>query len=103
MFDVTFNFLKEVKNLHPVLEVSMELLMDSKKKFDVLSKNSRTFENFLILDVACGRKAFRKMEIIHFCFIRSNDSHADVCTKSMRKSRVLSVTATSELSYIVEL
>lgn len=102
IFDAASNSLKEVENLYPGFGVPTDLWTDIKALYDIVSKGTKTSRKLLMLDVVCARKDFRKMKIIRIGFIRSNDNLAMDSQKSASKSGLLSVMATSKLTYNLE-
>lgn len=77
MFDATITLKKKLESLHPGLEVSIEVLTDSKTLFDVISKGTQTSEKRLMIDVACALEDFGKLEITEASFKRFHPNLAD--------------------------
>lgn len=94
MFDADFTLREEPKHVHPRLQVPMQLLIDSKTLFKVISKRTRTSEKRLMDDVACAREGFPRMESRNIGFFRSSCNLTDGLTKSMNQAGLLSVMKT---------
>ena len=78
--------------------VPIQLFMDSKSYFEVISKGSRTSEKRMMIDIATARKVFRDEVISDIGFIKSSKNLADGLTKSMRQASLREVITTGVLN-----
>lgn len=102
MFDVSYTLRCELEHLCGGDTVPVQLFTDNKTLFDVVSKGSRTSEKRLMLDIACTREGFKKMEINDIGLIRSVDNIADGLTKVMSQAKLQTVLKSGSLDVTVE-
>lgn len=85
LFDRASTIAKEIGYLYNRY-IPIKLLGDSKRLFGVISKESRTFENRIMLNIAAAREGFRDLTIYDIRFVRSSKNLADGLTKQMSQA-----------------
>ena len=69
--------------------VPMRLMTDLKSLFDIISKESRTSEKRIMLDIDATRQAYQRQEITNIGFVRSEHNLADGLTKEKKQGALL--------------
>lgn len=96
MGDAAVTLTKEVERLlHR--RVAIQLMINSKFLFDVISKGSRTSGKRLMLDIAAAHEQFRVMDVSDIGLVRSADNLGDGLTKSMQQAILRDVIGSGKL------
>ena len=80
----------------------LHLLTDSKSLFDFISKESRTNEKHLMLDIHAAREGYKAHDISNIGFVRSDHNMADGLTKCMKQKSLRELARTGKLGTKVE-
>ena len=83
-------------------KVPVKLLTDSKSLFEVVSKDSRTSEKRMMLDIAAAREGFKIKTISDITFIQSSQNIADGLTESMTQAILRKIMAISHRATVPE-
>lgn len=83
-------------------KVKLQMLTDSKKLFDAISRSTRTKERRLMIDIAGAKESFEKREISDLMLVSTKHMLADCLTKVMQTTQLIQVIESGKLEHKIE-